>query len=309
MSSLFREGGAYKIRRTGRDLYEMSIPLPSDADGRTARACPRSDCSPGYFKVKSGTGITKNHTAAYCPYCRFTTQPGKFVTKRQVEYAKAVMKREAFGGMQDAVKDALGIDASGRRTLVDGLIKVELSLKSGSPPSVHRPFEQALQRAVVCPHCGLDHAVFGLATWCPDCGADIFLTHVEAELAVIQTMLTDVPRRGDGLGGRIAARDVENCLEDSVSIYEAVLRAMLVRRLADMGKTYDEIQDILKRQVRNKPQNVRLSQEIIQELLAVNIFETVVPPHPETLHQTFEKRHPITHNLGVVDKRVLGAVT
>jgi hypothetical protein len=305
MTPLFREGGLYKIRRTGRELYEMSIPFPSDADGRTARECPSSDCSPGYFKVKSGTGITENHTAAYCPYCRFTTHPEKFVTKRQVEYAKAVMKREAFDGMQDAVKDALGIGASGKRTLVDGLIKVELSLESSSPPPVRKPFGQVLQRAIVCPHCGLDHAVFGLATWCPDCGVDIFLTHVDAELDVVRSMLRDTPRRSEQLGKRIVARDVENCLEDVVSIYEAVLRAILVRRLRDTGKTSDEIHDILKQHVRNKLQNVRLSQEVIQELFAVNIFEALSPPQIEALRRTFEKRHPITHNLGVVDKKYL----
>ncbi len=305
MTPLFRKGGPFKIRQTGRDLYEVTIPLPGDADGRTARECPSSNCSPGYFKIKSGTGITENHTAAYCPYCRFTTHPGKFVTKRQVEYAKAVMKREAFGGMQDAIKDALGIGVSGKRTLVDGLIKVELSLESSSPPPVLKPFEQLLQRAVVCPHCGLDHAVFGLATWCPDCGADIFLTHVDAELEVVRSMLNDIPRRTEQLGKRIVVRDVENCLEDVVSIYEAVLRPMLARRLADTGKTSDEIRDILERRVRNKLQNVRLSQETVLELLGVDLFETVLPERIESLLLIFEKRHPITHNLGVVDKKYL----
>jgi len=215
------------------------------------------------------------------------------------------MKREAIGGIEAAVKDALGMGGSGRRTIVDGLIKVELSLKSSNPPPVQKPFEQILQRAVVCPECGLDHAVFGLATWCHDCGADIFLTHVEAELAVVGTMLMDVSRRSEQLGKRIAARDIENCLEDVVSIYEAVLRAMLVRQLTGTGKTSDEIHGILKDCVRNKLQNIWLSQQVFQELLAIDIFETVSPQQTETLRQIFEKRHPITHNLGVVDKKYL----
>ena len=36
----------------------MNVPLPEDADGRLARACPHDDCSPGYLKVKPGTGLT-----------------------------------------------------------------------------------------------------------------------------------------------------------------------------------------------------------------------------------------------------------
>jgi len=305
MRPLFQEGGPLKIRRTGQEQYEMSIPLPADSEGRTARECPSVSCSPGYFKVKSGTGITENHTAAFCPYCRFSAEPGKFFTKRQLEYAKDVMKQEALGGMKEAVKDALGIRSSGKRTLVNGLIKVELSLKSSSPPPVYRPFEEALQRTVICPHCGLDHAVFGLATWCADCGADIFLTHVEAELEVIRVMLGDIPRRQEELGKRIGGRDMENCLEDVVSIYEAVLRAMLVRALTNRGKTSDEIHDILKRRVANRLQSVPLSQQTIVEVLDMNIFESVSSTEVDKLRRTFEKRHPITHNLGVVDRKYI----
>jgi hypothetical protein len=304
MRSLFRENGPYKIRRTGDEQYEMSIPLPTDAEGRAARACPSPTCSPGYFKVKNGTGITENHTIAFCPYCRFGTEPGKFFTKRQLQYAKDVMKSEAVAGMGGMVRDALGIGSSGKKTMGGELIKLELSVDSNSPPPVHRPFEEALQRTLICPHCGLDHGVFGLAVWCTDCGADIFLTHVATELNVLETMVSDVPRRRKDLGHRIATRDVENCLEDVVSVYEAVLKAMVVRELRNRGTDVAEIQDVLKR-VGNKLQSVPLSQETIQQLLAINLFESVPESDTDGLRRTFEKRHPITHNLGVVDRKYL----
>ena len=44
---IFRQGGPLKARRTGPDNYEMSVSLPKDADGRTARECPDGSCSPG----------------------------------------------------------------------------------------------------------------------------------------------------------------------------------------------------------------------------------------------------------------------
>jgi hypothetical protein len=305
MRSLFKEGGPYKIRRTRREQYEMSIPLPTDAEGRSARGCPSPTCSPGYLNVKSGTGITENQKVAFCPYCRFTTEPGKFFTPRQLQYAKDVMKREALAGMGDMVRDALGIGSSGKRTMGEGLIKLELSVKASNPPPVHRPFEEALQRTLICPKCGLDHGVFGLAVWCPDCGADIFLTHVATELKVLETMLSDIPRRRKDLGHRIAVRDVENCLEDTVSVYEAILKAMVVRELGNRGTDAEDIQDILKRRVGNKLQSVLLSQETIEQLLAINLFESLPQSDIDRLRQTFEKRHPITHNLGVVDGKYL----
>jgi hypothetical protein len=216
--SLFNEVGPHKIRRTGPHTYEMNVSLSKDADGRTARACPANHCSPGYFKIKNGTGIPGDQALVHCPYCGHSAEPNDFTTKGQSQYANDVMMREAHPGISRMLKDALGLGSSGKRSFGGGLFSVELSIKPGSPPSVGRPFEQALQPCVVCPHRGLDHAVFGLAVWCPDCGCDIFITHVEAEFSVTQTMLSDVERRRNELGSRVAARDIENCLEDTVSI-------------------------------------------------------------------------------------------
>lgn len=282
----------------------MSVPIPKDAEGRIARECPSEVCSPAFFKVKPGTGII-DQTEAFCPYCRFNTEPNKFFTGSQVQYAKDVMMREAAAGMGDMVRDALGIGSSGKRTMGGGLLKLELSVESSNPPTVHRPFEEALQRTLLCPRCGLDHGVFGLAVWCPDCGQDIFLTHVETELQVLQTMLSDIPRRRNDLGHRIAARDAENCLEDVVSVYEAVLRAIVTRELRNRGKTKEEVHDILKRHVGNKLQSVPLSSETIKQLLAIGLFDSFQQQEIDCLRQTFEKRHPITHNLGVVDRKYL----
>jgi hypothetical protein len=306
-SSLLREGGPYKVRRTGTDQFEMKIPLPADAEGRVARECPSRTCSPGYFKVKPGTGIVAHHTEAFCPYCRFSAKPSEFTTKRQRQYAKDVMLREAHSGIQDMAREAFGIGPTGKRSLGGGLLKLEISLKQTSPPSVSRPLEAALQRAVICPHCGLDHAVFGLAVWCADCGADIFVTHVQAELDVIERMLGDVQRRRDEFGARIAAKDVENCLEDLVSIYEAVLRTMLVRSLRQRQLAEVQIEHARK-QIRNGLQNVARSAQIIAQFLGCELLGPLSTAEIEALRRTFEKRHPITHNLGVVDRKYLEGV-
>ncbi len=62
MSDLFMPGGPHNIKRTGPDQYSMSISLPKDTDGMHARECPSEVCSPAYFKVKPGTGITQGQS-------------------------------------------------------------------------------------------------------------------------------------------------------------------------------------------------------------------------------------------------------
>lgn len=286
----FREGGPYNARRTSADHMSYDLPIERDEFGRVARLCPNEQCSPGYFKVKMGTGITEGQTIAFCPYCRRAEEPGEFFTEEQIRYAKEILTHEAALAFQNAMKGALrGSDM--------------ITFKPGPLPHIHQPFEDTVQRDVICPHCGLDHAVFGLAIWCPDCGKDIFMTHVEAEYGVLRTMLGDVERRRQELGPRIGARDLENCLEDTVSIFEAVLKAMLMRHLRNAGESDQAIEDLLSQRIRNGFQSPERAAEIIRNRMQQDLFAGVSTDQVETLKSTFEKRHPITHNLGVIDKK------
>jgi hypothetical protein len=306
--SFFREGGPHKIKRTGPDEFSMSIAVPTDESGFVGRECPSDLCSPGDFKVKLGTGITGGQTEAYCPYCRHRDEPSGFMTESQLQYAKDIMMREAHGAVQKMFEDALGLGPSRRKTFGGGMFSVELSYKPGHPPVVRRPLEEELRRDVVCPRCGLAHAVFGLATWCADCGVDIFMTHVRTELDSVVAMLGDVDRRRETLGARVAARDIENCLEDVVSIFEAAIRALVRRRLRDDGVSETEIEDVFRKKISNRFQSIERTSEWMKEELRIDPFEGLARDDMKTLSLTFEKRHPITHNLGIVDRKYLDKV-
>lgn len=298
--SLFQEGGPHHVRRLGGDQYSMSITLPHEADGRLARECPSASCSPGYYKIKPGTGITGKQVVAYCPYCRHEAEPEDFFTKAQRRYAEEIAIREAHKGVQGIIQNALGLGSSGRRTFGGGFISMELSYKPGSLPHVWRPFEEEVRRDVICPHCTLDQTVFGLATWCSDCGKDIFLTHVASELAVTKLMVGDIGRREELLGKRVAAKDLENCLEDAVSIFEAAIKA-IVRRVLNTHGNESDAEEVL-RKLGNAFQNIERTRKELSALFDCNSLDS---PVFEKLKAAFEKRHPITHNLGVVDRKYL----
>jgi hypothetical protein len=298
---LFRPGGPLNIRDISGDQYRATINLPMDSDGRIARECPDASCSPGYFKVKPGTGITGAQVSAFCPYCRHEAEPNDFATVEQQRYARELVMREARRGVDNMIRDALGLNSSGRRKLGGGLISMEISLKSAPLPHVWQPFEDEVRRDVVCPSCALDHTVFGLATWCGDCGADIFLTHVATELAVVRSMVSDIDRRRETLGRRVAAKDMENCLEDAVSIFEAAMKAITRRHLVASGATPENVEALMKK-VGNAFQNIARAGEMLRTILGVS----TVPAVPwDELGASFAKRHPITHNLGVVDRTYL----
>ncbi len=300
--SLFKEGGQHNIKRTGKDEYEMKISIPPDADGRIARECPDKICSPGYFKVKSGTGIVEKQIKAYCPYCRKFDEPDNFATKEQIIYATDSAMQEVHRGVDNIVKKSLGLDSRGKKKINGGLISIEMKYSPGKYPKARKPLEEILKRDIICPFCSLDHSVFGLATWCPDCGNDIFLSHVSAEFDVIIKMMDDIKRRENEFGVRVATKDIENALEDVVSIFEAVFKIMIRRYFAEKGNSQEEIDKIFKKNIRNKFQNVNATIDLLKEIIGIDLNELIEPDKLERINNIFQKRHPITHNLGIVDK-------
>src|SRR5574341_130020 len=299
------EGGPHNIRRTGDDQYQMSVSLPLDEDGMLGRECPSDACSPGYFKVRPGTGVTHGQTIVYCPYCRREADPSDFHTGEQIRFAQDLAKRQALRSVDRMVRDAFGLGSSSKKRLVNGLVSVDVEYKPGQRPPVRQPAEEELRRDIRCPHCGLEHAVFGLATWCSDCGWDVFLEHIEAEFSVLRKVVDEGPWRKDRLGNRVAARDLENALEDIVSIFEAVLKIITRRHLHSVGKSPEVIEDLLCVTVRNTYQNVPSAQTTYQESVGKDLFAAISEEQKSELAAIFEKRHPITHNLGVVDRRYL----
>ena len=98
-----------------------------------------------------------------------------------------------------------------------------------------------------------------------------------------------------------AAKDLENCLEDAVSIFEATNKALVVRKLKDQDVKPEDISNII-RKIGTSFQNIKRTEKAYQKHFSLEIgsLETM-----SRLELAFAKRHPITHNLGVVDLKYL----
>jgi hypothetical protein len=302
--SIFQEGGLHNFKRTGQDEFSVHISLPIDSDGMAGRECSSDTCEPGYFKVRLGTGLS-NQEFSYCPYCCHKDDPQSFHTKEQCKYAENILNQEIHKGVDRMMADALDLDSSGKKTISTDLFSLSISLDTPIPPAVPRPLEQELRRNLTCPHCKLEHSVYGLASWCPDCGKDIFLTHVQGEFEIIRIMTNDIDSRRERLGPRVAAKDIENSLEDVVSTFEAVLRVITRKALLKLGKSQLDIDHIMKSKVANKYQNIHSGDITFYDLFGFHLFESLSSEHFDWLASTFGKRHPITHNLGIIDRKYL----
>ena len=126
--------------------------------------------------------------------------PRCFISDEQKRYALDMAKQQLVKGVQGMLRNALGFSSTNRRELSGGMLSVSMEFKPGRIPTPHKPDEDILRRDVTCPECGLIHSVFGFAAWCPDCGRDLFTTHIGSEIAVVRAMLSDIDRRSQGAG-------------------------------------------------------------------------------------------------------------
>ena len=84
------------------------------------RECPHRDCSPAYFKVKPGTGITSGQDRAFCPYCGTAAAPSDFLTQAQIVRSGEIEGREVRVTAEE-VLEAIGIAESVLKGVCDQL--------------------------------------------------------------------------------------------------------------------------------------------------------------------------------------------
>ena len=137
----------------------------------------------------------------------------------------------------------------------------------------------------------------------PDAVKTYFWAHLAAESEVIRRILDEVPGRRERLGHRIAARDIENALEDVVSMFEATLR-FTYKRIITATESTDIAENRLRKN-RTAFQNPERAAKVFDSELGIDLFEPLTEKEAKELQFAFHKRNVITHNLGIVDVKLL----
>ena len=92
-----------------------------------------------------------------------------------------------------------------------------------------------------------------------------------------------------------------------MSILEAVLKIITRRHLLDAGRSPAEVDDTFRKRVKNRYQNIASGEATFLALTGRQLFSGVDEADKAALASVFDKRHPITHNIGVVDRKYLQA--
>jgi hypothetical protein len=269
------------LRRVGNTI---SVPIPHDKDGYLGRECPNPHCG-GYFKIVSGTGLKGENLPCNCPYCGHSAPHDQFWTKEQIEYAKSVALRRITDALH---KDLKSLEFEHKPQGGFG-IGLSLKVERGHPTPIHYFGERQLQTEIVCGNCTLHYSVYGVFAFCPDCRQHNSLLILNKNLEVVGKML-DLAASAEK---ELADNLVENALEDCVSSFDGFGR--------EFCRVYASKAVDPSRAERISFQNLDGARQNLSDLFTVDLVGGVTAIEWAGAVQGFQKRHLVSHKMGVVD--------
>jgi len=275
------------LRRLGN---QVSVSIPTDEHGDLGRECPNPECL-GYFKIRPpGTGLIGDNLPCHCPYCGHAGPTNTFFTVAQIEYAQSVAMSRVSKAIVQNLKQ---LEFNHRPRGAFG-IGMSLAVKEGRPVPIRHYREQKLETEVVCDHCTLHYAIYGLFAFCPDCRThnSLQILFKNLDLVLKQVALSEA-QEDDGMKRYL----LEDALENCVSAFDGFGRETCKVR-ADRSSNADKSQSV-------SFQNIDVAADRLRDLFGVDLRGAVPPTEWAVIRQGFMKRHVVAHRSGVVDDRYI----
>jgi hypothetical protein len=260
------------LKRLGN---QVRVPIESDDDGYLGRECPEDTCL-GYFKITPGTGIT-GPAPCHCPYCGHSGDSNTFFTQEQIEYAQSVALRQFTDALH---KDLKGMEFDHKPSGGFG-IGISLKVTQGPRHPIQYYREKQLETHVICDNCTLRYAIYGVFGWCPDCGIhnSVQILTKNLELAKKELALAETAER------ELADHLIGDALENVVSAFDGFGRVICRKRGIEV-----------------RFQNLSGARRNVIEKFGFDFADGLTLDEWEFICRTFQKRHLLSHNMGVIDE-------
>jgi len=252
---------------------EFSVAIKPDKDGYKGRECPSCE---KYFKIKFGTGLP-GYPECHCPYCNHVGPQNEFWTRQQIEYAKSVALNKITGELISKMK------AMERRPDPRAFISIGITVK-GNPTPIAYYSESELEERITCSECTLEYTIYGAFGFCPDCGAHNSLQIANANLDLVIKTLT----LSQTAPPEIAAKLVENALEDAVSCFDGFGREHCANLPFKISF-----------------QSIETAQQKLFREAGFDISSGLGVDQWKFVCDQFQKRHLFAHKMGVIDSEFI----
>jgi hypothetical protein len=268
------------------DKFKVSVTIPKDDDGMIGREC--LECE-RYFKLKQGTGIPTSH--CHCPYCEYEGDADTFWTKAQLEYAKSVAINQAYSklikpSLDNLLKSFKDLERTSRGSLIQFKVKTK-GTEINFPIEYYS--EEELETKLTCDGCGLEFAVYGVFSRCPDCKDLNAFSVFNKSIAVTEKQLEIFAK--PEIPSEIKEQSLSFVLTSCISTYDGLGKELRKRK----PEKYP-----------SKPKNLFQNIHLLNEKLN-GLFEQKHSRFNEIL-KGFQVRHLYEHNLGVSDEDFAGKI-
>ena len=283
----------------------ISISLSLDEKGFIDRACPR--CS-YRFKVKNscwpkskigGLPWARPFAYAFCPMCGHKAVSDNWHTPEQIKAAKKIAVEKAKQQVLSQIDKSLV--RFSRSFSHNPFVKMEY--KPSFPYrhiNTRTPFDQALERNIVCSKCNASYAVVGSAFFCPVCGENTVVASFASAMSNINKALDALPAEKkvfEEFGGVDFARDqIRHLIERSVGDIISTFQSFALRLYEDLGGHGAKPNDF---------QILAKGSALFESLTGKAYSEWVTTDQLKFMNLMFQRRHLLEHNNGLVDPRYL----
>jgi hypothetical protein len=267
------------------DTQEFRVSIPTDKDGLTSRQCPKCQA---YFKIRFGTGLKGKDLPCHCPYCGRTGEPSSFHTKEQVEYARSVVLNQVTQDLLDRLKE-MEFDHPAQ-----GAFGIGVSMKvRGEPHPIHYYRDKQLETQIICDSCTLLYAIYGVFAFCPDWGVHNSLQILNKNFEIIEKEIN----LAGTVESDLAEHLIGDALENVVSAFDGFGRSVC-RAFSTRASAPSKAENI-------SFQNLNGGKKRVQDLFGFDLNVCVTPDEWDSAIRGFQKRHLITHKMGIVDAEYL----
>lgn len=303
---IFHDMKKYRTGRSpeGNDLFD--VPLKADEDGMIGRECPNEDCQPKYFKMSMIIldEISKkiedfSQMDVTCPYCGLVDNMQHYHTKSQIEWIKSMMFRDVAKTFQNMLKNS----SKPMPSTSTGVFSISITYRPGHLPSVRHYVEKKLKRTVVCDNCSYNYSVYGISFHCPLCGKGNLIQHLNRSSDIIRVLLEEHEKISQERGQEVGQQMVGNALEDVVGLFEAFLKHIYQYEIKRRFTKEEAEAKITK--IRVNFQRLDGAEVLFFKDLGFTLFAECNQEDRIFLQEQFLKRHVLTHNLGLVDKKYI----
>lgn len=212
----------------------------------------------------------------------------KFFTQEQIEYATSVVLNRVTDAL---LKDLKGMEFE---TKPKGMFGIGLSLKvEGKSHPIRYYREKQLETEVVCHHCTLRYAIYGVFAFCPDCGIHNSLQILCKNLDLCLKEV-DLAAQSEVA---LAEHLIGDALENAVSAFDGFGREtcrISSERLGDPTRAG-----------KISFQNLTAARDKLMGSWGFDLSATLNPDEWQFVCRCFQKRHLLAHKMGVVDDAYL----